>query len=235
MRRNAIIEAGILLTVLVSLTALIAFSGADLAVSAKFFSNGGWPNGDLFPWKLLYDVGRNPAFILVAAGLGAAALSYQLPALKPWRRSGVFLALFLILGPGLLVNTVFKDGWGRPRPREITQFGGANQFHQPWQQGTRGQGRSFPSGHASVAFFLIAPFFIYRRRRPRLARGWLAGGIIFGILMSIARIVQGGHFLSDTLWAFGMVYLTGLLLSVIMGLDRQEPILAIPEHPPGST
>jgi lipid A 4'-phosphatase len=235
MRRNAIIEAGRVLTVLISLTALIAFSGADIALSSRFFINGGWPIGELFPWKLLYRVDSFPAVLLATAGLGAAALSYRRPALKRWRRSGVFLALFLALGPGLLVNTVFKDGWGRPRPRQITQFGGQNQFLQPWQKGVRGQGRSFPSGHASAAFFLLAPFFIYRRRRPRLARGWLAGGIVFGMLMSIARIAQGGHFLSDTLWAFGLVYLTGLLLSVVTGLDQEDTLPALPEHQPCST
>ena len=73
---------------------------------------------------------------------------------------------------------------------------------------------------------MFAPFFIYRRRRPLLARNWLISGICFGILMSIARIAQGGHFLSDNLWAFGMVYLTGLLLSAAMGLDREHTSVA---------
>ena len=46
--------------------------------------------------------------------------------------------------------------------------------------------------------------------------------------MSIARIAQGGHFLSDNIWAFGMIYLTGLLLSAVIALDREE---ATPEVP----
>ena len=233
MQHNALIEAALIVAALVAATALIAFSGADLAISSKFFIGSGWPVGELFPWKLLYHVDRFPAILLAIAGLAAAALSYLQPALKQWRRSGVFLALFLILGPGLLVNTVFKDGWGRPRPREITQFGGSKQFLQPWQKGVRGQGRSFPSGHSSAAFFLIAPFFIYRRRQPLTARNWLIGGLTFGLLMSIARISQGGHFLSDNLWAFGMVYLTGLLLSAVMRFDRETTPDSV--QPPCST
>ena len=222
MARNPLIEAGWIIVSLCVATALIAYSGADLSVSSKFFIDGAWPIGEQFPWKTLYRIDRMPAVLLVAAALAAAALSFIRPSLIQWRKSSVFLALFLTLGPGLLVNTVFKDGWGRPRPREITQFGGKKQFLHPWQKGVSGQGRSFPSGHASAAFFLMAPFFIFRRRRPRPARGWLTGGVVFGILMSIARITQGGHFLSDNLWAFGMVYLTGLLLSAVMGLDRAD-------------
>lgn len=226
MRSSAIKEAALVLTGLIALTLLIAFYGADLALSSRFYIDGTWPVGDLFPWKLLYRLDRTPAVILAAASLTAAALSYKFSAFYHWRKRAVFLTFFLILGPGLLVNTVFKDGWGRPRPRDITEFGGKKQFLQPWEKGIRGQGRSFPSGHASAAFFLIAPFFIYRRQRSWLAHAWLAGGIFFGIIMSIARITQGAHFLSDTLWAFGMVYLMGLLLSVVFDLDQKRTSLS---------
>lgn len=223
MQRNPWYEVIVITASLVAITGLIAISGLDLLVSSHFYNNGQWPLGEQFPWKLLYRIDRYPALLLATAGLWVATTS--LIKKTKWNRkarSGVFLVLFLALGPGLLVNTVFKDGWGRPRPREIVQFGGSKQFLQPWQKGITGQGRSFPSGHSSAAFFMSAPFFIYRRRRPRLARGWLAGGICFGLLMSFARISQGGHFLSDILWAFGMVYLTGLLLSAAMGLDRAD-------------
>ncbi|MDU0457467.1 MAG: phosphatase PAP2 family protein [Geobacteraceae bacterium] len=222
MKRTAWKEAALVVAFLVMTTWAIAYSGADLALSSGFYIGGGWPVGELFPWKALYRLDRIPAVVLAACGLCAASLSCRFPALKNWRKAGVFLTLFLVLGPGLLVNSVFKSGWGRPRPREIVQFDGKKQFLQPWQKGISGQGRSFPSGHASAAFYLIAPYFIYRRRRPLLARGWLTGGIVFGILMSIARIAQGGHFLSDNLWAFGMVYLTGLLLATVMRLDQGD-------------
>jgi membrane-associated PAP2 superfamily phosphatase len=134
-----------------------------------------------------------------------------------------------------MVNVVFKDHWGRPRPREIVQFGGQKQFLQPWQKGEDGKGRSFPSGHASAAFYMTAPFFIYRRTNKQLARIWLAGGLTFGLLMSIARITQGGHFLSDNLWAWGMVHLTALALCYILGLDRAVYVSAKTGIPACST
>jgi membrane-associated PAP2 superfamily phosphatase len=39
--------------------------------------------------------------------------------------------------------------------------------------------------------------------------------------MSIARITQGAHFLSDTLWAFGMVALCALLLAALLRLEDE--------------
>ncbi len=221
MQRNYVPEAAGILLFLVLATIGIAWSRGDITVSSWFYIAGSWPVGELVPWRQLYLIDRFPAVALVVAGLLLAVGSRWKVALKPWRRWSVFLVLYLAIGPGLIVNTGFKDGWGRPRPREIVQFGGKKEFHQPWQPGVRGGGRSFPSGHASAAFFMMAPFFIYRCRRPDLARRWLLGGVMYGIVMSVARITQGGHFLSDNLWAFGMVYLTGLALAVLMKLDQE--------------
>lgn len=228
MERNIWYEAIIVIAILVAITGVIGASGLDLIVSSRFYMAGGWPVGEQFPWKLLYKIDRYPALLLAVAGLVGAATTLKR---SGWNRkacSGVFLVLLLVLGPGLLVNVVFKDGWGRPRPRQVVEFSGSKTFLHPWQKGIAGDGRSFPSGHASAAFYMSAPYFIYRRRRPRLAYIWLAGGICFGILMSIARITQGGHFLSDTIWSFGMVYLTGLLLSVVMGLNKTDHTTKLP-------
>ena len=222
MNRRTWMEIAAVVACLVAATWIIAASGADLTVSSRFYIDGSWPIGKVFPWKTLYRMDRFPAITLALFGLAMSVISFKRSDFSHWRRSGVFLVLLLVLGPGLMVNSLFKEHWGRPRPREIVQFGGKKEFLQPWQKGEDGNGRSFPSGHGSAAFYMSAPFFIYRRRRPRLALGWLAGGLCFGVLMSIARIAQGGHFLSDNLWAWGMVYLTALLLSCRMKLDQEE-------------
>lgn len=222
MKRKLWVEPAAVIVFLVVTTALIAWTGADLAVSSRFCIGGQWPVGDLFPWHALYRLDRIPAIILASFGLAACMASFFRPELLRWRRSGAFLVLLLVLGPGLMVNAVFKEHWGRPRPREIVQFGGQKQFLQPWQKGEDGKGRSFPSGHGSAAFYMTAPYLIYRRSNKRLARIWLMGGLVFGVLMSIARIAQGGHFLSDNLWAWGMVHLTALALYYVMGLHRAD-------------
>lgn len=224
MRHNILLESAAIATFLVVTTFAIAATGLDITVSSFFSLGGEWSVGKLFPWRQLYLLDRYPAILLALSGLTLVVISYKKPNLTPWRKAGVFLALFLIIGPGIVVNAGFKDNWGRPRPREIIQFGGKKEFLETWQRGERGAGRSFPSGHSSAAFFMIAPFFIYRRSKPPVARIWLIAGSVFGILMSIARIAQGGHFLSDNIWAFGMVYLIGLWLAAFMKLDTDTEI-----------
>lgn len=209
-------EIWMVLVLLVIATGLIAHTGADLKLAAWFYRNGTWPVGEQFPWKLLYRIDRIPAVLLATGWLVVLVRSYRTAALLQWRRAAVFMLLVLLLGPGLLVNSVLKEHWGRPRPREVVQLGGTKVFLHPWQPGVDGQGRSFPSGHSSAAFYLATPWFVYRRRKPTVARAWLWGGLGFGVLMSIARIAQGGHFLSDTLWAFGMVWLTGQILAALL-------------------
>lgn len=208
--------------ILIAATSLIAITNTDLTLSALFCLDGKWPIGDQQPWHFLYLLDRGPSIALGVAGLIAAIIGGIYKQRRSWVRPGLFLVLLLVIGPGVLVNVVFKEYWGRPRPREIVQFGGTKEFLHPWQKGVAHKGRSFPSGHASAAFYLSAPFFLLRRRNPREAQLYLAGGLLFGVLMSIARITQGGHFLSDTLWAWGMVHLTAVALYYLLRLDQDD-------------
>ena len=63
--------------------------------------------------------------LLAAGALVTFTLSYWYPSrLLAWRRPALFLVLVAALGPGLLINVVFKDHYGRPRPREVQELGG---------------------------------------------------------------------------------------------------------------
>lgn len=222
MLNSKLVDFGVPIVVLVAATALIAVTGADLKVSSFFYINGAWPVGDAQPWHFLYRYGYYPAYILGSAALALCVAGYLKPGLASYRKGAAFMAVLLMLGPGLLVNTVFKDHWGRPRPRDITQFGGAKTFHHPWEKGEAGKGTSFPSGHGASAFYLAMPFFVLRRRFPRAARRVFVLGMLYGVAMGVARIAQGGHFVSDILWAWGVVHLTAVSLYYLTGLDRKN-------------
>jgi lipid A 4'-phosphatase len=115
-----------------------------------------------------------------------------------------FVLLALALGPGLITNTVLKDHWGRPRPVQIREFGGSEDYRPPWAaNGPCARNCSFVGGHAAMGFFVITGAWVWPRRR----RTWLLAGLASGALVGAARIVQGGHFLSDIVGALAVVWL----------------------------
>ncbi len=199
----------------------------DLRLARLFYDagRGGWFLGQMQPWDWLYHYGKWAAFALAAAGLLAlGGMAWR----KNWRgwRAAAFLPLLLLLGPGLVANLAGKNDWGRARPRQLAEFGGKESYTPPWQRGIPGEGRySFPSGHASMGFFLMGPFFLLRRGRRRTT-AWLvlSGGILAGFVMGFARIVQGGHFLTDVIWAGAVVYVCGRMLEqALLATARLQP------------
>ncbi|GFO54206.1 hypothetical protein GMSM_12130 [Geomonas sp. Red276] len=210
-------------------TALIAMTGLDIRIESSFYQNGIWIGRDLNPWRFLYRHGVSPAYICGGVALAVFLAGYIKARWAVYRKRALFVVLLLVIGPGLLVNTVFKDHWGRPRPTQLQIFNGKEMasYHQVWERGESGTGHSFPSGHSSAAFYLMFPYFLLRRRSPAKARLALAGGIGYGLFMGVARMAQGGHFPSDVLWAGGIVYLTGIALYHLLGIDEEvAPVAA---------
>lgn len=209
--------------ILAACTILIAATGLDLSLERHFYRQGIWIGRDGNPWHFLYRFGVLPAYLLAGAALATLVAGFFWARVSSFRKGAFFIVLLLALGPGLVVNTAFKKHWGRPRPSQLQVFGGLEKmpYHQVWERGVPGQGRSFPSGHASAAFYLISPYFVLRRRARGYALLALALGLGYGLFMGVARMAQGGHFPSDVLWAGGIVYLVGLVLSRLMRLDAE--------------
>lgn len=143
---------------------------------------------------------------------------------RAWVRSGLFLALVLALGPGLLVNGIMKTCVTRPRPIDTLPLGGDHPFLAVLQPAAEYDSsmNSFPSGHAAMAFYLIAPGFLLYRRRADLARCVFYGGAAYGVVMSVARIVQGRHFLSDVVWSAAVVYFTSIGVFFLLRLNESQ-------------
>ncbi|HEY0980732.1 phosphatase PAP2 family protein [Schlesneria sp. T3-172] len=215
-------------TLLVSL--LIRIWDVDQHVSAMFYDsgNGIWPFERAHPWLWFYRNGVIPPIVVgvvgaVVAVFGTHLLHSKDPLkIKQFRLSGLFLALLLIIGPGLLVNGFLKSVWGRPRPVQCTVFGGDKQFLPVGAWGSdRFPNSSFPSGHAAVAFYLIGLGFVVSPKRPWLRRACFAGGLIYGVAMGFTRVLQGGHFTSDVVWAGALTYLVAVALSRML-IDHDE-------------
>lgn len=122
------------------------------------------------------------------------------------RRMVVISYLSLAIGPGLLVNTLFKENWGRARPYQVIRDG--HPFSFPWQPHfSRPADNSFPSGHVSIGAFIGVPFLVSRRRKLGVA----LCGLGF-VSVGIARWLQGGHYFSDIVFAAIIVWLITLLV-----------------------
>lgn len=213
---------GLPILALIGITLVIGIFGVDVKIASLCFVDGqGFVHGGKFPWLLLNHWGEIPAYLLALAAFITLVAGHFFSAIKIYQSASIFLVLLLILGQVFFVNFIFKGHWGRPRPAAIIEFGGKQHFAHPWQVNSSGSGKSFPSGHTSLAFYMAAPYFLLRKTQLRQSLFWLVGGCSYGVLMSVARILQGKHFLSDVVWSGGIMFLSAELLLVFLSLMTQ--------------
>jgi len=221
-RSSLVLPLHVPVLLLAVLTIVFRISDADIEICRWFYQSAGntWRGAHPQLLRLLYDYGPMPALGMGIGGLAVGVLGLFWRRLRPYRKAGFFLAAMLALGPGLIVNGVFKPYWQRPRPLQTLAFGGNEPFLPVWELGASPHSKSFPSGHASMGFYLLAPAFLCCRRRRRLAMMFVAVGLTGGLLIGAGRVMQGAHYPSDVVWSAGMVYLSGLVLLGIFELVR---------------
>jgi lipid A 4'-phosphatase len=213
-------------TVAASLALFLLFPGVDPSFSALFYEAGhGFPLAEA---PLLRGLEGSIAWFTWAifgiAALGALWLALcGRPLWRLDRNALIFIVTTTAIGPGLIVNTMLKDHWGRARPYQIEEFGGTQHFTAaplPADQCTRNC--SFVSGHAALAFSLVSFAFL-------LPAGWpqriaIAAALGFGAVIGLGRIAAGRHFLSDVVDAglivFGIAWLLHEWIVVRDGVAR---------------
>lgn len=210
------------LLICLGLTVWARFSGFDLGTQLLLYRVGGpeWSLGEIPFWDSLYRWGTVPSAVLIFTSLTLYCLSWSLERFRLWRKVFLFIVLTAVIGPGLITNGILKEYWGRPRPREVIEMGGRSVYEPILTIDRSSKGLSFPCGHATMGFLFMGGYFLFRRHRAGLARGFLLGGIVLGGLMGVARMVQGGHFFTDVVWAGLICYFVPMGLYYAMGLDR---------------
>ena len=192
----------------------------DLKVSGWFFD----PDNGFFlkqaPWAVrLYDVFGQIHWIVLGGLLTILCFPNWLRAsLRVMlRKKAIYLLVAMLLGPGLAVNSGFKEHWGRARPHQVQEFGGPKTYSPALTPSNQCEGNcSFVSGHAAMGFFLVSVGFITGRRR------WWVLGVASGCVVGLARIVQGDHFLSDVVFAFWTVWWVSWAVAALMGFKPQK-------------
>lgn len=178
---------------------LIVFPQIDITVSSWFYE----PARNLFPARIhpVFEWVRQDLPYLVFGVLGlmillwAAGEAMRRPLLGVTRRVAAYVVLSLALGPGLVVNVILKDSWGRPRPSTIREFGGTDTYVPPlvWSDQCD-HNCSFSSGHGALGFWPVALALL---APPAWRHAAVGVAVAFGALVGFVRIAQGGHFLSD--------------------------------------
>lgn len=224
--------------------ALAVFSaapGLDLLFSARYFREGEGFFLRNDPVVLaLYDwtpwIGRGlvllmALFAMLAPLIARWALARGRPHLAEqsmgrWRHVATLVVCSALLGNGLLIEGVFKAFVGRPRPVQTVEFGGKDAYVRPFRTGPdASHHRSFVTSHGAAGFALIS---LGLSCGPVWRRRWLLIGIVAGGAIGLGRIMQGGHFLSDVVFAFYSVWLS---CELVAWLDRKRQARQAPPQP----
>ncbi|CAA7616563.1 putative undecaprenyl pyrophosphate phosphatase [Magnetospirillum sp. LM-5] len=197
---------------LAALAPLVLFPQIDLSVAAWFYA----PEQYVFPARSapFPEWIRKSMPVVLFAVAGAVAILWlageamRRVFLGVSRRVAAFLLLSLALGPGLVVNLILKDNWGRPRPSTLMEFGGKATYVRPLMISDQCDDNcSFTSGHGALGFWPLAFALLAPPAWRPLA---VAASLIFGAVVGLVRIAQGGHFVSDV--AFSAAITIGLIL-----------------------
>lgn len=206
----------------VAAAVFIAHPQIDPAVVAWFYVEGeGFPLNRLPPLARISSMLRVVYLAADAVLLGMVVWSF-LARPSAWilpRRVAAYLLAVLIIGPGVVVNMVFKDHWGRARPAQTLEFGGERTFSPPLIVSDQcARNCSFVSGDASLGFSLAAFGLVFARR----GRWWLVTGLVAGSGIGMLRIALGTHYPSDVIFSGVFVLLTAAILYRFM-IGRAAP------------
>lgn len=216
---------GLQIVFFIAVSIVIAVLDLDRVVARRFYSaDQGWFLAREPLWTWLHHYGTIPGLLMTLAAMMGWGAGCFVPALASLRRPCMVVALTSIIAAGLLVNAVFKQYWGRPRPDQTIEFGGQWHYRHILPPGTPGKGASFPCGHCTMGFVFLS-MAAFHRRNKLLAFGGIGTGIVLGTLLAAARVVQGAHFLSDTLWSLGIITMTTTVLEMLPYQYRAKPRL----------
>jgi membrane-associated PAP2 superfamily phosphatase len=202
-------RTGLIAALSIALVAGLAFGlypELDLLVARYFYAFED-PAHNMFAFRIYpplmwaRDIGLWVGTVLVAPAVASLVFKLVLPRRKLLMsgRAIVFLIATMALGPGLLVNVLLKDHWGRPRPIDVTQFGGSEHFVAWWDpRGDCPANCAFVSGDVAGAFWTVAPAALAPPQWRAIAYG---AALALGTGMAVIRMMAGAHFPSDVIFA----------------------------------
>ncbi|HNB07045.1 MULTISPECIES: phosphatase PAP2 family protein [Thauera] len=180
----------------------------------------------LFPlrhsWFLeavMHKAAKQATYVLVAASLYLCWQGWRgrlawLPA-----RNALLAAIGMLAIP--LATSTAKLLTARYCPWDLIDFGGYAPYLGLFEAAPPGlkAGQCFPAGHASTGFLWIVWAVALKPAGPRAARAALVAGVLAGGVLGTARMLQGAHFLSHTLWTLWLAWAVSVSLAVLVRAD----------------
>lgn len=213
-------------TVLASLAFWLA-PGIDIGLAGLFHRAG--DGFALATDPALKALRRSSTLAQLAVLLTVLALMARAAKRDGWRglsraRRGWCVLATLALGPGLLVNTLLKNEWGRPRPVHLEMFGGDAPYVPVWQISDWCQSNcSFVSGEGAASAWIVAAVGLL----PEPWRTWLlAPTALYAVALSANRMAFGGHFLSDLVLAWTLTFVVTTGMYVLLAPRRATRVSA---------
>ena len=194
-----------------------AFPEIDIYIAALFWRpDAGFWIADI-EWVGLLRKGLlrlMTAVFLASTAAWIISLAWR-PVFGVAARAWAFSTLLFLIGPGVIVNVVLKENWGRARPKDIGEFGGDREFTAPLDITDQCvQNCSFVSGEgAGAAAMALALLVLTRGLRNRgIAAFLMSVTWPLALTATALRVVMGRHFLSDTLFSVLIVASVALIL-----------------------
>jgi membrane-associated PAP2 superfamily phosphatase len=150
--------------------------------------------------NILHDRAKDAVIFLGLLSFAGFVASFFVERLKPWKRELGCMVLSMALSTSFV--TPVKVVTSVQCPWSLTEFGGQETYSEllsPRPE-TDKPGRCWPGGHAATGFTLFALFFVFRDRRPRMAKAGFIFAAGLGTVFSIGRMLQGAHFFSHNVW-----------------------------------
>lgn len=198
----------------------------DLAISNFFYMPNHRFSSNVF-FSFLYQYGLIPAQIVFCVAALMLFLSSFFKKWKKWHSPALVLVLSLLIGGGLIVHELFKEHWGRPRPKQVIEFGGTQPFRPFYQPNFFNQpepSKGFSCGHCTMGFyFFSAALVAWRLKYTKSFWVMLIFAFALGIALSFARIAQGGHFFSDTLVSAIVMWLSAYFCALWIFPEKTNP------------
>lgn len=168
---------------------------------------------------VFYDFVRLLFHIFILLFLGICIVFRNKPFIKNNEKN--ILIFFLAMSLTLLIMTILKENTGIPCPLNLSRYkkeGGLpmSALTAVWERFPEGlvlpkRPKCWPAGHASIGFVFLSAFFLFNKKKYKIAS--VAFALIFGWTIGIYKLTFGDHFPSHNVITMILSWLVTLIVA----------------------